>query len=109
MCFAGATAGESDLRLISGQDREVPYHLLALESQVIREAVPVDIRDLGHVAGEYSSFVADVGEGGALHSEVEIATPDRNFRRNTLVETSGDGETWAVVREGAEIYDFHVD
>lgn len=104
--FSGDTAGESDLRLISGQDREVPYHLLALENQVIREAVPVDIRDLGHVAGEYSSFVADVGEGGALHSEVEIATPDRNFRRNTLVETSGDGETWAVVREGGEIYDF---
>ena len=71
-----------------------------------REAVPVAVRDLGYVAGEYSSFVADVGDSGNLHSQVVIETEDENFRRTVVVETGDDGENWAVALEDGEIYDF---
>ena len=104
--FLQTSQAESDLRLIAGHDREVPYHLVVLVEKVTREPVPVEIRDLGHVEGEYSTFVADLGPGGALHSEVEIVTTDRNFRREVQVETSADGQDWAVVQNEGEIYDF---
>ena len=103
--------GETDLRLIAGRDREVPYQLVSLDAKQRREAVDVDIRDLGYVVGApktmgSSSFVADVGAGASRHSEVEIATEDENFRRTVVVETSTDGESWAIVRDDGEIYNF---
>ena len=66
----------------------------------------MQLRDLGYVEGEYGTFVADVGKGDNLHSEVVIDTPAENFRRTVVVETSADGETWSMVREDGEIYNF---
>lgn len=104
--FLESNAGETDLRLIAGPDREVPYQLVVLEKMEERAPVAVEIQDLGHVEGEYSTFMADVGDSGNLHSEVLIDTREHNFRRTVVVETSADGETWAVVRNDGEIYDF---
>lgn len=104
--FLESNAGETDLRLVAGRDLEVPYQLVTLEKGEVREPVVVDIRDLGYVEGEYSSFVADVGAGGNLHNEVVVDTRAHNFRRTVVVEASADGETWAVVEERGEIYDF---
>ena len=98
--FLESNPEETDLRLVAGRDTEVPYQLVALKKRERREAVPVAVRDLGYVAGEYSSFVADVGDSGNLHSQVVIETEDENFRRTVVVETGGDGETWAVALEG---------
>lgn len=104
--FLESNLGETDLRLVAGRDQEVPYQLVTLGKRKSREPVAVEVRDLGYVEGEYSTFVADVGEGGNLHSEVVIDTGDENFRRVVVVETSADGETWAVVQDEGEIYDF---
>ncbi len=98
--------GETDLRLIAGRNREVPYQLVIQEKRSQRESVPVEIRDVGFVPGQYSSFVADLGEDGQRHNEVEISLTGKNFRTIVTVETSLDGETWAVVQDNAEIYDF---
>lgn len=104
--FLESNHGETDLRLVAGRDQEVPYQLVTLGKRKSREPVAVEVRDLGYVEGEYSTFVADVGEGGNLHSEVVIDTGDENFRRVVVVEASADGETWAVVQDEGEIYDF---
>ena len=104
--FLESNPGETDLRLVAGQDTEVPYQLVTLKEKERRETVPVAVRDLGYVAGEYSSFVADVGDSGNLHSQVVIETEDENFRRTVVVETGDDGENWAVALEDGEIYDF---
>ena len=104
--YLESSPGETDLRLVAGQDREAPYQLVKLEKRELREPVAVEIRDLGHVEGEYNSFVADVGAGGNLHNEVVVDTRAHNFRRTVVVETSADGETWAVAQESGEIYDF---
>ena len=106
--FLESNHGETDLRLVAGRDQEVPYQLVTLAEWERREAVPVEVRDLGYVAGEYSSLVADVGGSGSLHSQVEIETGAEveNFRRTVAVETSNDGETWVVVQDEGEILDF---
>ena len=104
--FLESSPGETDLRLVAGQDREVPYHLVTLRKSEQRTPVSVTIQDLGYVEGEYSTLVADVGDSGNLHSEVVIDTREHNFRRKVVVETSANGETWAVVRNDGEIYDF---
>ena len=104
--FLESNPEETDLRLVAGRDTEVPYQLVALKKRERREAVPVAVQDLGYVTGEYSSFVADVGDSGNLHSQVVIETEEENFRRTVVVETGGNGETWAVALEDGEIYDF---
>ena len=60
--YRGSNAGQTDLRLIEGQDREVPYQLLVQRSRTSREALSVSLRDLGQVPDEFTSFVADLGE-----------------------------------------------
>ncbi len=104
--FLESSPGETDLRLVAGQNREVPYQLVALGKSDTKTAISASIRDLGRVAGEYSTLVADVGGSGNLHSEVTIQTREQNFRRTVVVETSADGQTWATVREDGEIYNF---
>ena len=104
--FLESNPGETDLRLVAGREQEIPYQLETLKKREQRTSVPVTIQDLGQVEGEYSTLVADVGESGNLHSEVDIDTREHNFRRTVVVETSNDRETWAVVREDGEIYDF---
>ena len=104
--FRETNPGETDLRLIAGSEREVPYQLVIEGERSQREAAPAIIQDIGYVPGAYSSFVADLGGQPVRHNEVEIATDGINFRRAVTVETSADGEVWATVQDDAEIYDF---
>ena len=106
--FQDSAAGQADLRLIRDSVQEVAYQLVLAEAREEREFVPVKVRDLGYLPGQHTSFVVDIGKGGNLHNEVEIFTSDKNFRRRTVVEGSSDAETWAVIQEGTEIYDFTV-
>jgi hypothetical protein len=104
--YLESNPGETDLRLVAGRDREVPYQIVTLDKKERRESVAVEVRDLGYVEGKYSVFVADLGGSGSRHSEVVVDTDDDNFRRTVVVENSSDGETWAVVQDEGEIYDF---
>ena len=106
--FRDSAVGQSDLRLIREGDEEVAYQLVLAEGREEREPVPVELRDLGYQPGGYTSFVVDVGEGGRLHNEIEISATGKNFRRQAVIEVSQDAQTWLVVQEGREIFDFTV-
>ena len=95
-----------DLRIIRDGGTEVPYQLRIASGQEQRETTTAQIRDLGHLPGQYTSFIADLGDGDRRHNEVEIFTDSETFGRETAVETSNDAATWAMVQEGAEIFDF---
>ena len=51
-----------------------------------RRSFPVSIRDLGFLPGQYSSLVADLGQGGLIHNEIEVFTSSQNFQRDVTVE-----------------------
>ncbi len=98
-----------DLRVIRDDGTEVPYQLRIADGRAERETAPAQIRDLGHLPGQYTSFIADLGAGGVRHNEVEIFTDSATFGRETMVEARrDDAAAWAVLQEGAEIFDFTV-
>lgn len=112
---AAAAAGRTDLpplrdlRIIREGGTEVPYQLRIADGRAERETAPAQIRDLGHLPGQYTSFIADLGAGGVRHNEVEIFTDSATFGRKTMVEARRDAAAdWAILQEGAEIFDFTV-
>ncbi len=104
---SSAAGGLIDLRLIAENDDEVPYQLVVARGERERVSVPAVIRDQGYVRGEYTTFTAEVSSDGALHNEIDIATPSVNFRRAVTVEASGDGVKWTAIAE-QEIFGFEV-
>ena len=94
--------------MVEAGGREVAYQLVVEQGRAQEESLQVKVRDLGHVPGQYSSFVVDLGRDGQLHNRVNILTDSKNFQRVVLVEGSADAESWAVLREGVKIFDFTV-
>ena len=104
--FNGAAPGLVDLRIIQGNEQEVPYEVVLEKGSRERRSFQVSIRDLGFVPGQFTSFIADLGQEGLLHNELEVFTSSQNFQRDVIVEGSNDATTWAVLQEGAKIFDF---
>ncbi len=106
--FERSAPGQVDLRLVEAGGREVAHQLVVERGGKRQQSVEGTVRDLGHVPGQYSSFVVDLGRGGQLHNRVKILTDSKNFQRVVQIEGSSDSESWAVLREGVEIFDFTV-
>ena len=107
--FQGAARAQVDLRLVEASGREVAYQLVMEPGGAREESLQGKVRDLGHVPGQHSSFVVDLGRDGQLHNRVKILTGSKNFQRKVTVEGSPDAQSWAVLREGLEIFDFTVE
>ena len=104
--FNGAAPGLADLRIVQGNEQEVPFQVVVERGSRERRSFPVSIRDLGFVPDQFSTFVADLGQGGLLHNEIEVFTSSQNFQRDVTVEGSNDAATWTVLQEGTRIFDF---
>ena len=107
--FQGAARAQVDLRLVEAGGREVAYQLVVERGGTREELLQGKVRDLGHVPGQHSSFVVDLGRDGQLHNRVKILTGSKNFQRKVTVEGSPDAQSWVVLREGVEIFDFTVE
>ncbi len=105
--FFGALHSLADVRIISGENEEVPYKLEKSQAEHERTSFPVSLRDKGYIPGSYNIFTADLGREGVLHNEIEIKTSSANFRRTATVESSNDGATWMRIAEQT-VYDFTV-
>ena len=109
--YAQAQPGLGDVRITelgTEGEREIPYQLRIEAGDQRRAAVPGQMRDLGHVPNDHTSFVLTLQSEGALHSEVEIQTSSVNFQRRVTVSASDDGETWRVLQENGKIFHFGI-
>ena len=109
--YAEAQPGLGDVRVSTtgaGGERETPYQLLIESGDQRRDSVPVEMRDLGHVPNDHTSFVLHVQSEGDLHSELEIQTSSVNFQRRVDVSGSNDGETWRILEENGTIFNFNL-
>ena len=107
--FPQAARGLADLRILEvDSQREVPYVLLVERGERRRSSVAVRMRDLGHVAGQHTTFILDLEGEGVLHNELEISTSSHNFQRDIVVEGSEDAENWRVLDENGQIFDFTI-
>ncbi len=104
--YQDSAAGQPDLRLIKDGVQEVPYQLALAEGREERTTLPSELVYSDQLSRQYTSLVADLGPDDLRHNEVEVVTADANFQRETTVEGSADGQTWVVLREGTEIFDF---
>jgi len=104
--FSNSASGLRDLRIISSSGVEVPYKLLEERGGVERSSFPVSIFNKSFIPGQYTSFIADLGQEGILHNQIEIHTSSINFRRSVQVEGSKDAETWQVLQPKGIIYDY---
>ena len=107
--YAHASPDLRDLRVVGEQEgREEPYKLLVESGDQRRASVAANMRDLGHAAGRYTSFVLDLQPVGALHNELELQTSSRNFQRQVAIEGSDDGESWRTLQSNVVIFDLTV-
>ena len=107
--FPNAARDLADLRIVEADSqREVPFVFLVERGERRRSSVAVRMRDLGHIPGQQTTFILDLEREGALHNELEISTSSHNFQRDIVVEGSEDGESWRVLHEGGEIFDFTI-
>ncbi len=108
--FSGAASGLVDLRVIAGESQEAPSQLRVETYQREQTSRSVQIRDLAHLPGQYTTFVVDLGEEGLLHNEIDIMASNKtgDFRRGVALEASRDGQTWLLLRDDGEIFELPV-
>ncbi|HXE75646.1 MAG TPA: DUF3999 family protein [Candidatus Xenobia bacterium] len=100
---------QADLRVIDDNGQEVPYVLYTRQRVEQRQWRTTRLEDLGHVAGQYTHAVVDVGENPDLHNSLLLETPETNFFAWVEVAASDDRRTWRVARDRAPIYRFRQD
>lgn len=107
--FAEGAPALTDLRVIEANAQaEVPYKLLVERGEQRRSSIGLRVRDLAHVPDQFTSFVADLAREGVLHNELEIRTTSQNFQRRVTVEGSQDGDLWAMLQTGGQIFDLTI-
>ena len=73
--YANSSRGLIDLRIVADDGTEVPFKREVSKGERQRSSFAVSLRDKGHVSGQYTTFIADLGREGVLHNEIEIRTP----------------------------------
>ena len=102
--YEGARPDLGDLRVVR-DGREVPYVLETLAGAVERTELRAEILDRTVVAGAGLELTLDLGRA-ARHNRLRIATGQTNFRVKARIETSVDGQRWALARADGYVFDF---
>lgn len=104
--FQSAENHLRDLRVIAGNNQEIPYKLLKSASKAEERIFSPKMLNKSALAGENSSVVLDFGENNQGVNYLEIITDSENFQTNARVlgaDTIGD---WRVIAEDIYIYDY---
>jgi hypothetical protein len=94
----------SDLRVVR-DGQETPYIVETLSGAVEQHELPAQILDRAVEPGAGLQLTLDVGRA-ARHNRLRIATGLTNFRIRVRIETSADGQKWAVARANGSVFDF---
>jgi len=101
----GAKADLSDLRLIAGDGREVPYLVDRLAERDVRpEEWPGRLVDVRRERKRRSQWTVDL-EAARRFDTIRVVVAGRDFAKRLRVETSEDGVGWRLVREDAGLFD----
>lgn len=104
--FSGATKDLADLRIIDGENREVPFKLVSGKENFKNSQISVAMINNSFVAGKNSQVILDMGNSGSLVNNLEINTDSENFQRNVKVYGGNDMQNWSVLKDNGYIYDF---
>lgn len=104
--FSSSTKDLSDLRIIDGENREVPFKLVSGKESFKSDRVPVKMINNSYIPGENSQVILDLGTSGSLVNNLTVSTVSENFQRNVKVYGSNDMNAWNVLRDNGYFYDF---
>lgn len=104
--FSNSAKGLSDLRIIDGENREVPFKLASGNEHSQKEQVPVKMINNSFIPRESSQVILDLGVNGSITNNLVINTSSENFQRNVKIFGSNEIERWNILKDNGYIYDF---
>lgn len=104
--FSNSTKDLFDVRIIDGENREVPFKLVSGKESFKSDRVSVKMINNSYVPGQSSQVILDLGNPGNLVNNLTINTSSENFQRNVKVYGSNDMTAWNVLKDNGYIYDF---
>jgi hypothetical protein len=104
--FSNAAKDLSDLRVIDGDNKEVPFKIVSGYEKSQKDQVPVKMINNSFISGKFSQVILDLGNSGNITNNLTINTNSENFQRNVRVYGGNDIETRSVLRDNGYIYDF---
>lgn len=98
---AAATGARlADLRILSGDGREVPWFLRDVPPREVAAELPAEMLDPVTLADGSARATFDLGPGGARHSEIDLDLAGDTFLRLATVEVGEDGRSWGTIGQG---------
>lgn len=94
-----------DLRVLDGQNREIPYVLLPPREYSARvSAVPAPVRNLAYLPGVGTRFEIQRAADAPLLKALTVSSSLRGYCYRATVEGSRDRRQWAILRQKATLY-----
>lgn len=109
--FAKSAPDLRDIRVVRGENDEVPFKAAEERAETILESYPVKILNNAFRPNESQTFVADFGTGFVTHNQLvlDISSRDQDFRRRVEIRGGSKIGEWNVLRTDAIIYDYSRD
>lgn len=104
--FANSKKDLSDLRIIDGDNQEIPYKMMVSKDKDKSEIFYPKMLNNSFIPGQYSSAILELKEGEKDINRLKIITGSENFQRNVKVYGSDDREVWNILKDNAYIYDY---
>ena len=90
----------ADLRILSGDGREVPWFLRDVAPREVAAELPAEMVDPVTLGDGSARATFDLGPGGARHSELDLDLAGDTFLRLATVEVGEDGRSWGTIGQG---------
>jgi Protein of unknown function (DUF3999) len=98
---------EREVRLIDGENSEVPFDLVADNDEVLEEnQLHITLLNKSVFAGKYQQFICDLGTSGRTTNRLMLETSSHSFVRRADVEGSEDQRKWFSLVRGLHIFDW---
>ncbi|NNN07307.1 MAG: DUF3999 family protein [Elusimicrobia bacterium] len=115
--FGAAQPSLADLRILSADGVEVPYHLVVSRNRSETQSVQAEMVDLATAKGSVSfilnlkPFLSPQMRRGPVerHNVLTIRTPTKNFRAIATVEGSDDRRSWYTLWDNAVVFNVSAD
>jgi Protein of unknown function (DUF3999) len=98
----------ADLRLVDGQEKEVPYSIHSQRETTTEESYEPKIFNRALLPGAYSTLTLDLAQEAESNTLV-LKTSSRNFKRLVEIAGSNDRKQWFVLKSDGYIFDFSGD
>lgn len=97
----------SDIRIISGNDAEIPYQIIARGPETKEDELSVRMLNLSYTKKKETYFEGFIEKTPIIYNIVEIITNENNFYRQLQIFGSTDGKNWNLLRGDAVIFDYN--